>query len=103
MPMPSFVTRHGGEAWIVTPAEGPHLRRASEPGRPHRSGPRPRPDANKFPDHLYQWEGFAPPPEDQAEPYTLQWFLAIEHERHVRHARWIPNLLEFGKHSGETL
>ncbi len=37
------------------------------------------------------------------EPYTLQWFLHIESVRHSRDGRWIPRLLEFGKHSGETL
>jgi SAM-dependent methyltransferase len=48
----------------------------------------------------------APPavrPGDAAEPYTLQWFLNIEAQRHSRHGRWIPRLLEFAKHSGETL
>src|SRR5438874_9234393 len=40
---------------------------------------------------------------DGAEPFSLQWFLQIEHERHQRRARWIPRLLEFSKHSGETL
>ncbi len=37
------------------------------------------------------------------EPYTLQWFLDIETQRHGRHGRWIPKLLEFAKHSGERL
>jgi SAM-dependent methyltransferase len=37
------------------------------------------------------------------QPYTLQWFLEIENQRHSRHARWIPRLLEFNKHAGETL
>jgi SAM-dependent methyltransferase len=37
------------------------------------------------------------------QPYTLQWFLAIESQRHSRQGRWIPRLLEFAKHSGETL
>ncbi|MHB1424495.1 MAG: class I SAM-dependent methyltransferase [Gemmataceae bacterium] len=37
------------------------------------------------------------------EPFTLQWFLDIETARHVRHGRWIPRLLEFAKHGGETL
>jgi ubiquinone/menaquinone biosynthesis C-methylase UbiE len=37
------------------------------------------------------------------EPYTLQWFLNIENLRHRRQGRWIPRLLEFAKHSGETL
>jgi SAM-dependent methyltransferase len=40
---------------------------------------------------------------DEGEPYTLQWFLNIENQRHGRHARWLPRLLEFAKHRGETL
>jgi SAM-dependent methyltransferase len=36
------------------------------------------------------------------EPYTLQWFLEIENRRHSRQGRWLPRLLEFSKHSGET-
>ncbi len=38
-----------------------------------------------------------------AEPFTLQWFLEIESVRHNRHGSWIPRVLEFVKHSGETL
>ena len=38
-----------------------------------------------------------------AEPFTLQWFLDIEHARHSRYGGWIPRLLEFVKHGGETL
>jgi SAM-dependent methyltransferase len=38
-----------------------------------------------------------------AEPFTLQWFLDVEIARHSRHGRWIQRLLEFQKHSGETL
>lgn len=41
--------------------------------------------------------------EEKAEPYSLQWFLNIENQRHSRQGRWIPRLLEFAKHSGETL
>jgi ubiquinone/menaquinone biosynthesis C-methylase UbiE len=37
------------------------------------------------------------------EPYSLQWFQHIEHQRHHRQAKWIPRLLEFAKHSGETM
>jgi ubiquinone/menaquinone biosynthesis C-methylase UbiE len=40
---------------------------------------------------------------EDTEPFTLQWFLNIEHQRHQRKARWIPRLLEFSKHSGEQL
>ena len=38
-----------------------------------------------------------------AEPYSLQWFLEAERFRYGRRGRWLPRLLEFGKHSGETL
>ncbi len=41
--------------------------------------------------------------EEQVEPYSLQWFINIEKQRHSRQGRWIPRLLEFAKHSGETL
>jgi SAM-dependent methyltransferase len=102
MRSPSFVPRRGSEPWSVPPEEEPVIRRAGEAGWPAR-GARTPTEASAFSDRLYQWEGFAGPPEDPAEPYTLQWFLAIEHERHIRHARWIPDLLEFAKHSGETL
>jgi SAM-dependent methyltransferase len=42
-------------------------------------------------------------PRERAEPFTLQWFLDIESVRHGRRGRWIPRLLEFTKHGGETL
>jgi ubiquinone/menaquinone biosynthesis C-methylase UbiE len=38
-----------------------------------------------------------------AEPFTLQWFLDIESARHGRNGHWVPRLLEFAKHGGETL
>jgi ubiquinone/menaquinone biosynthesis C-methylase UbiE len=61
-----------------------------------------------YADQLYAREALNPaaprPPTDEgAEPYTLQWFLHIENQRHGRQGRWIPRLLEFAKHSGETL
>jgi SAM-dependent methyltransferase len=59
-------------------------------------------------EHLYASEALNPLParrlaDAAAEPYTLQWFLNIESQRHGRHGRWIPRLLEFAKHAGETL
>jgi ubiquinone/menaquinone biosynthesis C-methylase UbiE len=33
----------------------------------------------------------------------LQWFLNLEHQRFGRHGQWVPKLLEFAKHSGESL
>src|SRR5205814_6397087 len=59
-------------------------------------------------DQLYAREAFGPAAGRQATdagalPYTLQWFLNIENQRHGRQGRWIPRLLEFSKHRGETL
>ena len=63
---------------------------------------------SSFTDQLYACESLNPPPSrpnimENAEPNTLQWFMNIENHRYSRHGRWIPKLLEFGKHSGETL
>jgi SAM-dependent methyltransferase len=38
-----------------------------------------------------------------AEPFSLQWFLDIENLRYGRQGRWLPPLLEFTRHTGETL
>jgi SAM-dependent methyltransferase len=61
----------------------------------------------EFADQLYAWESLRPagdwPPMDRTEPYTLPWFESIETQRHGRQGRWIPRLLEFSKHRGETL
>jgi ubiquinone/menaquinone biosynthesis C-methylase UbiE len=60
----------------------------------------------EFAQRLYACEALNPPvprPDERAEPYSLQWFLDIETQRHRRHGRWIPRLLEFAKHAGETL
>ncbi len=40
---------------------------------------------------------------EAAEPYSLQWFLDVEAQRYGRRGRWLPRLLEFSKHAGETL
>lgn len=37
------------------------------------------------------------------EPFTLQWFLDMENTRHGRQGHWVPRLLEFARHNGETL
>jgi SAM-dependent methyltransferase len=63
---------------------------------------------SEFAERLYARESLSPPlprarADNIAEPYTLQWFLDIENLRHSRHGRWIPRVLEFAKHSGETL
>jgi ubiquinone/menaquinone biosynthesis C-methylase UbiE len=62
----------------------------------------------EFAERLYACESFQParlrPEADAgAEPYSLQWFLNIENHRLSRRGHWIPHLLEFSKHAGETL
>lgn len=58
-------------------------------------------------EHLYAREVLNPTaarhPVDEPEPCSLQWFLHVENQRHSRRGRWIPRLLEFTKHAGETL
>lgn len=59
------------------------------------------------PDLLHQAESLGPRPpltgDGQPEPYSLQWFLDIEHQRHQRYGRWLPSTLEFNKHASETI
>jgi SAM-dependent methyltransferase len=62
----------------------------------------------EFAARLYACEAMKPASgsyraEAAAEPFTLQWFLDIETQRHGRQGRWIPRLLEFAKHPGERL
>src|SRR6202022_350678 len=62
--------------------------------------------AAEFAQRLFAFESLnSPKPAryEQVEPYSLQWFLNIENQRHSRQGRWIPRLLEFAKHAGETL
>jgi SAM-dependent methyltransferase len=65
------------------------------------------PNATEFARRLYACESLEPAipsrAEQATEPYTLQWFLDIENQRHKGRGKWIPRLLEFAKHSGETL
>jgi ubiquinone/menaquinone biosynthesis C-methylase UbiE len=59
-----------------------------------------------FAQRLFAYEALnAPTPrkDGDAEPYSLEWFLNVENHRHSKHGRWIPKLLEFAKHAGETL
>jgi SAM-dependent methyltransferase len=66
-------------------------------------GPTPPAD---FAERLYAAEALTPRRSRNdagPEPYTLQWFLDIESQRHGRYGRWLPRLLEFSKHPGETL
>jgi ubiquinone/menaquinone biosynthesis C-methylase UbiE len=61
-----------------------------------------------FAEQLFASEALQPPAlslytEDGPEPFSLQWFLQIERQRHSRQGRWIPKLMEFAKHNGERL
>ena len=84
-------------------------------GRPEFETLEPRPgylqgphNPQDFAQKLYTLESLQPVAfrsrsNEQPEPYSLQWFLDIENQRHSKHGRWIPKLLEFAKHSGEKL
>ena len=89
------------ESWTTAPAHDAPLPMSacSLPG-PHSPA--------EFADRLYACETLSskmprPGKAEGAEPYTLQWYLNIENQRHRRQGRWIPRLLEFSKHAGETL
>jgi ubiquinone/menaquinone biosynthesis C-methylase UbiE len=84
-------------------------------GRPEIEPLEPRPDhlqgphnPREFAQKLYSLESLQPAVgrpqlQEQPEPYSLQWFLDIENQRHSKHGKWIPKLLEFAKHAGEKL
>jgi ubiquinone/menaquinone biosynthesis C-methylase UbiE len=96
-PYPS--KRQAWEGWAATLAQD-----LIEP-EPPRGVPGPHHPAD-FARRLYACESLkpsAPAHDEAAEPYSLQWFLDIENHRHTRQGRWIPRLLEFAKHPGETL
>jgi SAM-dependent methyltransferase len=72
---------------------------------PHLQGPH---NPREFAQKLYSLESLQPAlqrltVQDPPEPYSLQWFLDIENQRHSKHGKWIPKLLEFAKHPGEKL
>src|SRR6266542_1044170 len=95
--------------------ENPALALQSIFGRPETDTPEVRLDhlqgphnPREFAQKLYSLESLQPAALrsqilDQPEPYSLQWFLDIENQRHSKHGKWIPKLLEFAKHSGEKL
>jgi SAM-dependent methyltransferase len=64
-------------------------------------------DPQEAADRLYQREAFRSPRSGRhspsIEPYSLPWFEQIEQQRYGRHGYWIPKVLEFARHGGETL
>jgi ubiquinone/menaquinone biosynthesis C-methylase UbiE len=87
------------EGWMPALVKGPAPPAAGERGF---TGPHYRVE---FADLLYVGETLQANGRirEGAEPFSLQWYLDIENARHSRHGRWIPRLLEFAKHGGETL
>lgn len=88
------------------------LRLWDRPRAPARDGMPPAPgEAVRGPHYpawfaarLYACEALTGPAADGGpEPYRAPWFLEIERQRYRRHGRWMPRVLEFHKHSGETL
>jgi ubiquinone/menaquinone biosynthesis C-methylase UbiE len=97
------------------PWENPTLAIQAIFGRPENDVFESRPDhlqgphnPRDFAQKLYSLESLQPAAarparQDPPEPYSLQWFLDIENQRHSKHGKWIPKLLEFAKHAGEKL
>jgi ubiquinone/menaquinone biosynthesis C-methylase UbiE len=87
------------EGWMPALVKGPAPPVSGERGP---AGPNYRVE---FADRLYAGETLQANGRGRegAEPFSLQWYLDIENARHSRHGRWIPRLLEFAKHGGETL
>ncbi|HEY7155809.1 MAG TPA: class I SAM-dependent methyltransferase [Gemmataceae bacterium] len=87
------------EGWMPPLIKGPAPPASDERGP---AGPNYRVE---FADRLYAGETLQANSRGRegAEPFSLQWYLDIENARHSRHGRWIPRLLEFAKHGGETL
>lgn len=95
--------------------ENPALALQAIFGRPEDDAPESRPahlrgphNPREFAQKLYSLESLQSAawrarPQDHPEPYSLQWFLDIENQRHSKHGKWIPKLLEFAKHPGEKL
>lgn len=57
-------------------------------------------------EQLFLRESFRLPPRTRRAPapaFSRAWFETIERQRYSRQGRWIPRVLEFGRHSGETL
>ena len=83
------------EGWQISPLEG---RLSAGPSQPF--------PALASPAQLFAAETLGPRsahPADGVEPFSLQWFLDAEHQRHNRNARWLNTTLEFSKHTSETL
>src|SRR5438874_10007836 len=43
------------------------------------------------------------PARDQDVVFSLPWYRNLQSVRHLRQGRWMPALLEFGRHAGERL
>lgn len=92
---------HGEPGWSASLAEDLlELESHASVSGPHRP--------EEFAARLFACESLQPPsvgngPDEPVEPYSLQWFLEIENHRHGRQGRWIPKVLEFAKHPGDTL
>ena len=39
----------------------------------------------------------------EAQPHTLEWFLAVERHRYGTYAPWMPEVMEFARHRGEDV
>jgi SAM-dependent methyltransferase len=55
-------------------------------------------------ERLFHREAFRKPPQTEAlEPFTRDWFERIGAQRYARHGYWMPRVLEFARHRGDTV
>jgi ubiquinone/menaquinone biosynthesis C-methylase UbiE len=58
-------------------------------------------------DELFLREAFRLPTKSRRDSlppaYSAEWFEQIERQRYSRHGHWLPRVLEFNRHAGETL
>lgn len=87
------------EGWAGSPADGSCAVSAQ--------GPASIPFSPDYASQLYRDESLSSGNSNgtgkDCEPCSLQWFLDIEKLRHKKYGRWIPSVLEFNRHAGETL
>lgn len=68
----------------------------------------PDPAADRPPGHVLATRELLRPPTDRPggrdlEPYTRGWYEEIELKRYARAGAWLPRVLEFSRHAGESL
>jgi SAM-dependent methyltransferase len=81
--------------WQVTPA--PHVARAPEPD------PDPSEAEQLARRDIWRVGPSTKPAGRDLEPLSREWYEYLDAKRYRRHGRWVPAMLEFTRHAGESL